>query len=148
MKSLLKKIHIRFFDRPLDFRVRLFHILAFGGIAISFFTAIISLIMGMWGTAGLAAVLIAFSLGLILFTQRTGKYQVAYFLTVTVIFMVGLPMMFFTSGGHRSGMPSVFLLAVLFTVLMIKGKAALLISLLEIAEYSAVCVLPIIIRNL
>ena len=52
----------------------------------------------MWGTAGLAAVLIAFSLGLILFTQRTGKYQVAYFLTVTVIFMVGLPMMFFDLG--------------------------------------------------
>ena len=140
MKSFLKKFHIRFFDWPLDFRARLFHILAFGGIAISFFTAIISLIMGMWGTAGLAAVLIAFSLGLILFTQRTGKYQVAYFLTVTVIFMVGLPMMFFTSGGHRSGMPSIFLLAVLFAVLMIKGKAALLISLLEIAEYSAVCV--------
>ena len=131
MKSFLKKFHIRFFDWPLDFRVRLFHILAFGGIAISFFTVIISLIMGMWETAGLAAVLIAFSLGLILFTQRTGKYQVAYFLTVTVIFMVVLPMMFFTS---------IFLLAVLFTVLMIKGKAALLISLLEIAEYSAVCV--------
>ena len=140
MKSFLKKFHIRFFDWPLDFRVRLFHILAFGGIAISFFTVTISLIMGMWETAGLAAVLIVFSLGLILFTQRTGKYQVAYFLTVTVIFMVVLPMMFFTSGGHRSGMPSTFLLAVLFTVLMIKGKAALLISLLEIAEYSAVCV--------
>ena len=58
MKSLLKKIHIRFFDWPLDFRVRLFHILAFGGIAISFFTVTISLIMGMWETAGLAAVLI------------------------------------------------------------------------------------------
>ena len=140
MKSFLKKFHIRFFDWPLDFRVRLFHILAFGGIAISFFTVTISLIMGMWETAGLAAVLIVFSLGLILFTQRTGKYQIAYFLTVTVIFMVVLPMMFFTSGGHRSGMPSIFLLAVLFTVLMIKGKAALLISLLEIAEYSAVCV--------
>ena len=70
MKSLLKKIHIRFFDRPLDFRVRLFYILAFGGIAISFFTVTISLIMGMWETAGLAAVLIVFSLGLILFTPR------------------------------------------------------------------------------
>ena len=57
MKSFLKKFHIRFFDWPLDFRVRLFHILAFGGIAISFFTVTISLIMGMWETAGLAAVL-------------------------------------------------------------------------------------------
>ena len=140
MKSLLKKIHIRFFDRPLDFRVRLFHILAFGGIAISFFTVIISLIMGMWKTAGLAAVLIVFSLGLILFTQWTGKYQAAYFLTVTVIFMAVLPMMFFTSGGHRSGMPSIFLLAVIFTVLMIKGKAALLIP--------PRAFLPIIIQNL
>lgn len=131
MKSFLKKFHIRFFDWPLDFRTRLFHILAFGGIAISFFTVTISLIMGMWETAGLAAVLIVFSLGLILFTQRTGKYQIAYFLTVTVIFMVVLPMMFFTSGGHRSGMPSDFPSGCTLYSADDKGKAALLISLLE-----------------
>ncbi len=140
MKPLLIKMQVRFFKQPMDFRIWLFHVLAFGGIAISFCTAFISLIMDMWETAALAAILIALSLGLILFTQKTGKYQTAYVLTVIFIFMLFVPMMFFTSGGHRSGMPSVFLLAVLFTILMIKGRAALLISLLEILEYSAVCV--------
>ena len=83
---------------------------------------------------------VVFSLGLIVYTQRTGRFQTAYILTVTVIFVLFLPMMFFTSGGHRSGMPSIFLLAVLFTVLMIKGRAAFFISLLEIVEYSAICI--------
>ncbi len=140
MKTFLEKVRVTFFDRQYDFRIRLFHILAFGGIAISFFTVIISLITEMYETAGIAVVLIVFSIGLIVFTQRTGKYQIAYFFTVTVIFMLFLPMMFFTSNGHRSGMPSVFLLAVLFTVLMIKGKAAILISFIEIIEYALVCI--------
>ncbi len=97
-----------------------------GGIAISLLTIAMSIVTNMWATALLAAVLVVFSLGLIVYTQRTGRFQTAYILTVTVIFVLFLPMMFFTSGGHRSGMPSIFLLAVLFTVLMIKGRAALL----------------------
>lgn len=140
MKRFLKGAYGENVERPIDFRVRLFHILAFGGITISFFTVLISLVTHMWMTAALAASLIAFSAGLVIFTWKTGKYQVAYFFTVVVIFMIVLPMMFFSSGGHRSGMPSIFLLAVLFTVLMIKGKRALLLSVFEIVEYSFVCV--------
>lgn len=140
MKPFSQKIKLNFFDKSQDFRIRLFHILAFGGIAVSFFTVIISLATRMWRTAALAALLIVFSLALIVFTQKTRKYKLAYLLTIIVVFMIILPMMFFTSGGHRSGMPSVFLLAVMFTVLMLKGRAAILISVLEIAEYSAVCI--------
>ena len=140
MKPFSQKIKLNFFDKSQDFRIRLFHILAFGGIAVSFFTVIISLATRMWRTAVLAALLIVFSLALIVFTQKTRKYKLAYLLTIIVVFMLILPMMFFTSGGHRSGMPSVFLLAVMFTVLMFKGRAAILISVLEIAEYSAVCI--------
>lgn len=140
MKPFSQKIKLNFFDKSQDFRIRLFYILAFGGIAVSFFTVIISLAMRMWRTAALAALLIVFSLALIVFTQKTRKYKLAYLLTIIVVFMLILPMMFFTSGGHRSGMPSVFLLAVMFTVLMLKGRAAILISVLEIAEYSAVCI--------
>lgn len=140
MKPFSQKIKLNFFDKSQDFRIRLFHILAFGGIAVSFFTVIISLATRMWRTAALAALLIVFSLALVVFTQKTRKYKLAYLLTIIVVFMLILPMMFFTSGGHRSGMPSVFLLAVMFTVLMLKGRAAILISVLEIAEYSAVCI--------
>ncbi len=140
MKPVIKRLPQGLFSPPSDYRIRLFYILAVGGIAISLLTIAMSIVTNMWATALLAAVLVVFSLGLIVYTQRTGRFQTAYILTVTVIFVLFLPMMFFTSGGHRSGMPSIFLLAVLFTVLMIKGRAALFISLLEIVEYSAICI--------
>ena len=96
--------------------------------------------MEMWQTAAVAAFLVVLSISLILFTQKTGKYRIAYHVTIVTIFMIFIPMMFFTSGGHRSGMPTVFLFAVLFTVLMLDGKNGIFISFLEIAEYAAVFV--------
>ena len=137
MRPFWQNLKDKFFDKALDFRIRLFNILALGGIVVSFFTVIISLVTHMWATAGIAGFLIFLSAGLIVFTQKTGNFRIAQIVTVVVIFMLFLPMMFFTSGGHRSGMPSVFLFAVIFTVLMLKGRQAIVVSLLEIAEYAA-----------
>ena len=123
MKTFWQKLKGKFFDEALDFRIRLFNILALGGIAVSILTVAISLITHMWATAGIAGFLVFLSLGLVLFTQKTGKFRIAQIVTVVVIFMLLLPLMFFTSGGHNSGMPSVFLFAVVF-----------------IAEYAAVFV--------
>ncbi len=141
MRKPLKGIIFELKDISVDYRIRLFHILALGGIAISILTVVVSLIMAMYGAAIIGAVLVFISSGLILFTQKTGKYQIAYIITIVTIFMIFFPIMFFTSGGHRSGMPSVFIFAVMFTILMLKGRVALLVSLLEIVEYSAVCIL-------
>ncbi len=140
MFKAVKGLFLKITDINVDYRVRLFSILALGGIAISTLTLVASLFTSMWESAIISVVLILISVSLILFTYKTGKYQTAYILTVVIIFMVFFPLMFFTSGGHRSGMPAVFIFAVLFTVLMIKGKKAIFIFLLEIAEYSAVCV--------
>lgn len=141
MKKAFKSLISYITDITQDYRIRLFFVLAIGGIAISVLTLAISLVTAMWGTAIISAVLILISAGLIWFTRRTGKYQLAYIITVVAVFMIFFPIMFFTSGGHRSGMPSVFMFAVLFTVLMLRGRVAILISVLEILEYSAVCVL-------
>lgn len=108
MKTVWQKLKSKFFDGALDFRIRLFNILALGGITVSVLTVAISLITHMWATAGIAGFLVLLSLGLVLFTQRTGKFRVAYFITIAVIFMLLLPAMFFTSGGHNSGMPRYF----------------------------------------
>ena len=133
-------IRTKLFGHTLDFRIRLFNILALGGVIVSLFTVLISITMEMWQTAAVAAFLVVLSISLILFTQKTGKYRIAYHVTIVTIFMIFIPMMFFTSGGHRSGMPTVFLFAVLFTVLMLDGKNGIFISFLEIAEYAAVFV--------
>ena len=131
----IKRIITRFFDRELDFRVRLFNVLAIAGTGISGATLLLNIITAMWASAVLSAFLTVLSGGLLIFTYKTGKYQVGYIVTITVIFMILFPVLFFTSGGYKGGMPSMFIFAVLFTVLMLKGKAALLVSLAEIVEY-------------
>lgn len=139
IKSCIQTIKKEFFNPLLDFRIRLFHILAFGGITVSFLTILISVITNIWESAFISFLLFSISIFLVLFTQKTMKYQIAYGITIVVIFMILLPFMFFTSGAHQSGMPSIFLLAVLFTILMMKGKKAILISFIEILEYSFIC---------
>ena len=135
------KFAVRFFDRELDFRVRLFNVLAIAGTAISAATLLLNMITAMWASAALSAVLTVLSAGLLIFTYKTGKYRVGYLVTIAVIFMLLFPILFFTSGGYRSGMPSMFIFAVLFTVLMLEGKTALFVSVAEILEYIAVSVI-------
>ena len=135
MITSIKRIITRFFDRELYFRVRLYNVRAIEGTGISGATLLLNIITAMWASAVLSAFLTVLSGGLLIFTYKTGKYQVGYIVTITVIFMILFPVLFFTSGGYKGGMPSMFIFAVLFTVLMLKGKAALLVSLAEIVEY-------------
>ncbi len=141
MGTRLKKLAVRLFDRELDFRVRLFNVLAIAGVGISAATFILNIVTAMWASTVLSAVLTVLSAGLVIFTYKTGKYQIGYTVTIVTIFMILFPILFFASGGYKGGMPSMFIFAVLFTVLMLTGVKALLVSLAEIAEYIAVCVI-------
>ena len=136
----IKNLCASFFDSRLDFRVRLFNVLAVAGVWISVATIVLNLITGMWTSAVLSAMLALLSGGLLIFTYKTGRYKIGYITTIVSIFMILFPMQFFASGGYKGGMPSLFIFAVLFTVLMLEGKAALLVSLAEIAEYTAICI--------
>ena len=130
----------RFFDKSLDFRVRLFNVLATGGVAISVATLVLNLVTGMLTGAVLSALLAVLSTVLLVYTYRTRKYKTAYILTIVIIFMIVFPLLFFTSGAYKGGMPSMLIFAVLFTVLMLEGKTAVFVSAAEIVEYLAVSV--------
>ena len=120
--------------------MRLFNVLAFAGVGISVATFGLNLFTGMVQSALLSALLAVLSAGLPIFTYKTGKYQIGYFVTVVSIFMILFPMQFFASGEYKGGMPSLFIFAILFTILMLEGKTALLVSLFEFAEYAAISV--------
>lgn len=141
MKERLKKFAVRFFDRDLDFRVRLFNVLAIAGVGISMATLLLNVATAMYMSAALSGLLTALSAGLLFFTYKTGKYRIGYFITIFTIFMVVFPILFFASGAYKGGMPSMFIFAVLFTVLMLEGKWAILVSLAEVLEYIAVSVI-------
>lgn len=141
MFTAAKNYIMRFLDPNIDFRVRLFNVLAIAGAAISTVAFTINIITSMTVSAIICALLALLSGGLLIYTYRTGKYQNAYVVTIVSIFMFFFPAMFFTSGGYKSGMPSLFIFAVMFTVLMLSGKKALIVSAAEIFEYITVCII-------
>ena len=135
----MKKLYDLIFRKEQDFRVKLFNIMAIGGILISFFTVIQSLITFRWSTAIISSAMMILSLSLLIYAIRSEKYEVCYNITIIFIFFIFFPILFFQSGGYRSGVPPIFIFAVLFTVLMKEGSQAIWISMLELLEYCIIC---------
>ena len=131
----LRDIFHSLFSPTLDFRVRLFNILASGGTIISLIMAFLSFGTGSWGNVLINFALVVISGGLFLYSYYSGKYQRCYLITIVLIFLIVFPIMFFTSGG----MPAFFVFAIIFTVLMLEKWRALIVSLLEIVLYMGLC---------
>lgn len=130
----------RLFRQPPDFRVRIFNLLAVGGIAISFAMALISLVVGASpGQAVMNALAGVLAVVLLWYIDRSGRYRFGYVLTITVVFLLVFPILFFTGGGYRSSMPCFFIFAVIFTVLMLDGGARPAFAGVELALYTACC---------
>ncbi|QIB68827.1 HAMP domain-containing histidine kinase [Aminipila butyrica] len=132
----------RYFGHDLDFRVRLFNVLAMGGTVISFAMVLVGIAIdaGM-GNIGGNFISVILSYGLLRYSQRTGRYQLCYFITIIAIFMVLFPVLFFTAGGYHSGMSSFFVFAVAFTILMLEGKRAIAVSFAEVILYLSICII-------
>lgn len=142
MKDLLTQFVGTYFGTDLDFRVRLFNVLAMGGTVISMAMALVGITINT-GSGNIVANFIsaALSYALLRYSRRTGRYQLCYFITIVAIFLVLFPIMFFTAGGYHSGMPSFFVFAVAFTILMLEGKKAIVMSMMEILLYLAICMI-------
>ena len=125
--------------REQDFRIRLFHVLALAGIAISIAALLLNLCTSMWTGVLISGLLVVISTSLLLFIYWTGRYQLGYGITITVIFLILFPLLFFTSGGlsQRRALRLYFRRSVYGSDA--GGKRALLVSLLEVIEYSGVC---------
>ena len=142
MKNRLAPFIHTYFGPGLDFRVRLFNVLAMGGTVISLAMALVGVAANA-GPANIGANCISavLSYTLLRYSQRTGRYQLCYFITIIAIFILLFPLMFFTAGGYHSGMPSFFVFAVAFTILMLDGKGAIVMSTVEILLYLAICLI-------
>ena len=136
----LHKFLNKFFSSQLDLRIRLFHVLAMGGALISLSMSVMAIanngdFINFIVNLGIAAL----SFALLTYSQRTGRYQICYLITIIGIFICLFPVLFFTSGGYHSGMPSFFVFAVVFTIFMLEGKKAIFFSAFEILFYVCLC---------
>ncbi len=141
MKQIFLLVGKRFLGSHLDLRVRLFNVLAITGIIISILMAVSAILTQVGrGTFWLNLFIAVLSYSLLAYSYRTGKYQLCYLITIIAVFILLFPAIFFTSGGYHSGMPSFFVFAVMFTVFMLEGKIALIMSVLEMIIYVAICI--------
>ena len=140
MRRFFRWVINKFLNRQLDLRVRLFNVLAMAGMIIGFMMSVFGLFTnaGFWNVlANLITAALAFML--LYYSYKSGKYQQCYMFTTIIIFLIFFPILFFTSGGYHSGMPSFFVFAVLFTVFMLEGKKTIVMATIEIIVYIAIC---------
>ena len=141
MKNRLTQFIGTYFGANLDFRVRLFNVLAMAGILVSLLSVVSSLLAG--DPIGNVALYLFFCLlaaGLLWYSTKTGRYQLCYKITIFIIFLIGFPFFFLTGSGSYGSMPYFFIFAVVFTVFMLSGKEALLLAALELALYTGLCI--------
>ncbi len=141
-KLFLRRFIYKLFSPELEFRVRLFHVLAIGGTLVSFLMCVLSII-NYSGTGNVIAnaVSTALSFTLLMYSYRSGRYQLCYMVTIFGIFFGLFPYMFFATGGYHSGMPSFFVFAAVFTIFMLEGKKAVVFALMELLAYTVICII-------
>ncbi len=138
---MLKKLKELFFSPELNFRIRIFNLLAITGFTVSIMIFIISLINGASALNSVVLMTSALlSAALLVYSGETGNYKPCYIITVTFVFMLLFPIMFFTAGGYNSGMPCFFVFATVFTLFMLEGKAGVICAAAEIIIYALCCV--------
>lgn len=81
------------------------------------------------------------SFALLMFSLKIGRYQICYIITIVGIFILLFPVLFLSSNGYHSGMPTFCVFAVVFTVFMLEGKKAIFFSVFEVILYVAVCII-------
>lgn len=129
------------FGKHLEFRIRLFNILASFGVFVSLISALVSFFLGeSLMECGTYLLFCFISILLIIYSIKTGRYQRCYLITIILIFFIGFPIFFFISGGFYGGMPYFFIFAILFTIFMLEGKRAIVVSALELVLYLSLCI--------
>lgn len=141
MKNKILFFLHRYFDPALDLRVRIFNVMAMAGCIVSLVEGLVNLFSGAGAMETLSVLATAIlSVGLMVYAQRTQKYKRCYLVAILVIFIGLFGYLFFQMGGYHGGAPLLFVFSVVFTVFMLEGRTALLVTMLELALYSAMYV--------
>ncbi len=127
-----------------DIRVKLFNILALGGIVTCIVVFIYDFFYSSVENLIVTGFLLLLSLALLIYSQKTGKYQLCYILSIVFVFILGFPALFFVSGGYHGGMPTFFVFAILFTILMLDKEYSIIVAPLEFVIYITVCIIAYI----
>ena len=112
MKAKLLRLQRALFTDEPNIHVRNFNLLALAGIAVSALAGLSSLFTTNLTAALLCFALCAFAVGLLVFSARTKRYRLCYYVTIAVIFLAGFSVIFFLRQ-NLAGIPSTLVEAAL-----------------------------------
>ena len=136
MKKFLRLCIQSFFNKDMELRVKLFHVLAITGCIICTIMTFVSLAGDMLISAGINFIAGVVSLSLLIYSAKKGHYEICTTITLAVVFFMLFPSLFIYGGGYQGGMPFFFVFAVVFTIYMLDGWYMLIVSILELIGYS------------
>jgi signal transduction histidine kinase len=132
----------RYFGPALDFRLRLFNILAVAGVLLCGWTILVSRGASLL-RFGITLVAATLSLLLMRLAKRAKKPERYYLAAVLCIFYAFFPTLFFTGGGVDGSLVFVLMLGVMFTVMLLRGWKALAFTGGLIAWYCGIFITEI-----
>lgn len=133
-------LHI-YFDTALDLRVRIFNVMVLISACFCLIIAAVNAFAGI----GLVGVLVdvaaaIFCIVLLLQAKKPGRTLPCRLIFILVSFFVLFPYLFFNMGGYHGGIPTFLIFAPVFTVFLLEGKTAVIVTSLELALYAGLYV--------
>ncbi len=139
MKSILNRFNKALWGGNVTLSGKIFNTLAMAGCVISLIMVIASLISD--STVGEVIINFGsavFSVAMLLVHIKTNNYQLCSVITISVIFLLGFPAIFFSSDGYTGGMPSFFIFAIIFTIFLIRGKTMIVLVALQYVVFISI----------
>ena len=126
----------RFFGKNLDLQVQVYNLLAFVGIISGISVAVIAFLLKehiVTVLINLAVSLVSFIL--LCFAEKKKYYHACSWAFIALIFFVFFPVLFFACGGTKSGVGFSFMIAFVFSALLLDGYERLAALILEFLIY-------------
>jgi signal transduction histidine kinase/HPt (histidine-containing phosphotransfer) domain-containing protein/FixJ family two-component response regulator len=131
----------KYLDKKLDFRVRLYNVLALGGVLVCTSMCLKGLFIGNMQEVVANGLGAAAAYGLLRYSYVSRRYRLCHAVSIGIFFLGLFPFLFFHSEGYHGGMPVFFLFAVVFTAFMLSGWEMFVLTAVEILIYSGLCLL-------
>ena len=141
--SMVKRAKIflgEFFNESLAFEVQTYNLLALAGMAAGALVGVSCILTGAKAISialNFASATLTFFM--LRYTRKTGRYHVCYWIIIIAVFLLELPVLYFSTGGYRGGMPCFFVFALVFTTIMLHGSGRVIALILESVSYTLCC---------
>ena len=142
LRQTAANIIAKYFDNELDIRVQVFNLLSFIGIVGGLFVAITAIIFKETiGTILIDFMLSVLSFSLLRLANKKKCYHLCSWIFVVAAFFILFPILFFSCGGYKSGAAYTFIIAWVFTAILLENSERNVALVVELVIYVLCCLL-------